>query len=328
MNHTVPTTHRRHLLALGLAASLGVPLAARAQDQSANRPLRILVPFTAGGAGDIAVRMMEKVLSPVLGVPVVVDNRPGADGTIAVAELMRSPADGSTIMFATATTVLYVPLTHPTKPPYDPLRDFDPVSHFSSFTFFVIAHESLGVTTIPQLIAHLKANPGKVAFGYGDSTSLIGMAQFEAQAQVDVVNVPYKGSAQALTDFMGDRLQLIVGDADTVAKIKGKGRPLAVLLAKRSPLMPDVPTFGEVGFPQVNVRPWSGFVAPARTPKPVLDRLSAAITLALTDAKLKEFFAARGSIIEGSTPEAFRQLISEQLPVWRDAIKFAKIPVE
>ena len=300
---------------------------AHAQTTFPNKPLRILVPFTAGGAGDTAVRKLAQPLSEALGVSVVVDNKPGADGLIAVQELMRSPADGHTIMFGTPSALLFVPLTH-TKPPYETLRDFEPVSHFTSFTFFLLVHESVPVKTVQELIAYARNNPGKLTSGTGDSTSQVAMAQLASTTKVDIVNATYKGSAAALTDFISGRIQLTIGGVELIAKAQGKAKALAVLLPKRSDKMPDVPTFAEAGLPEINTRAWSGFFAPAKTPKPALERLSKAMDKTFKQPDLQAFFNMTGGVLEASTPDEMRAILVEQIPVWRDAIKFANIPVQ
>lgn len=319
---------RRRLLALGLTMASGAPISLRAQTAFPNKPIRILVPFPAGGAGDVSVRTMERALSPLLGVPMVVENRPGADGAIAVSELMRSAPDGYTIMFGSATALLYVPLTRVSKPPYDPMTDLEPISHFASFTFFLIVHEDLAVSNLAEFVSHVKSNPGKIACGTGDSTSLMTLAQLQKFADIEMNPVAYKGTSQALPDFVSGRIQVIVGGVDMIAQTQGKGRALAVMLPRRSGLRPEVPTFAEAGYPEVNLRAWTGFFAPARTPPSVLDRLSSAFVDVFEKPDVKEYFALRGSIVSGSTPAVLRQIVVEQMPIWREAIRIAKVPIQ
>lgn len=319
---------RRQLLAFGTAALASAQLPVRAQSAFPSKPMRVIVPFPAGGGGDIVVRLAAKPLSIALGVPMVVDNKPGGDGVIAAQELMRSPADGHTIMFGSPSALLYVPLTHLTKPPYDTLKDFAPISHFTSFSYFLFINDEVPAKTLEEFVAYVRRNPGKVAYGTGDSTQIIAMAQLCMQAKLDMIHVPYKGTAQALTDFVGGRIQVMMGTNENADQAKGKAKALAVLLPKRSGLRPDVPTFAEAGLRQVNLKPWTGFFAPAATPKVVLDRLSSQMISTFKQPELQEFFSARGSVLEGSTPETMREILVEQIPVWRDSIAFAKIPTE
>ena len=324
MNSVDPT--RRRLL-LGASSALALANPAWAQQAFPSKTVRILVPFPAGGAGDIAVRMVAKPLATALGVPVVVDNRPGGDGVIAVQELLRAPADGHTLMFGTPSALLYVPLTN-SKPPYDALKDLDPVSHFSSFTYFVYVSDEVPVKTLEELIAYARRNPGKLAYGTGDSTQIVAMAQICQHAGLDMVHVPYKGTTQVITDFVGGRLQIMVSSVEAIDQTRGKARPMAVLLPRRSSLKPEVPTFAEAGLRQVTLRPWTGFFAAGGTPRPLLERLSSAMSAVFKQPDLVEFFAVRGSVLESSTPEALHALLVEQTPVWRDAIRFAKILIQ
>ncbi len=327
-NMTKSHISRRTLLQAGAAWGSAQYLSANAQATFPSKTIRIVVPFPAGGAADSSVRMIAKPLSEALGQSVIVDNKPGGDGTIASHELMRAAPDGHTIMFGTASAMIYVPLIHVTKPPYDPIADFSPVSHFSSFTYFLFVHESIPVKTMQEFVAYTKANPGKVSYGTGDSTSIIAMAQLEMATKLDMVHVPYRGGAPAVADLSAGRIQLMLGAVDLEAKLQGKVRPLAVLLPKRSSLKPDVPTFAEAGLPQVNLLPWSGFFAPAKTPGPILERLSSDLIKIFQRPELQDFFARNGSILEGSSPAALGELLKTQLVLWRDMIKFAKIPTD
>ena len=320
---------RRQILELGTAGlAMAAPLGLRAQPVFPSKLIRILVPFPAGGAGDQIVRLVAKPLGAALGVAVVVDNKPGADGAIAVSELMRSTPDGHTIMFGSPTALLFVPLTHLTKPPYDTLRDFEPISHFTSYSYFLFVNDELQVKTMEEFLAHVRKNPGKVAYGSGDSTQIVAMAQLCSQAKLDMIHVPYKGTSQVVTDFIGGRIQAVIGSVEIAELTKGKGKPLAVLLPKRSPLRPEVPTFTEAGLRTVTLRPWTGFFAPANTPKGVVDRLSKEMTTVFRQPDLQEYFSSRGGFLESSSPEVMRDILIEQIPVWRDAIKFAKLPTE
>ena len=325
MHHSRST--RRTLLLGATAAGALLATGARAQAAFPSRTIRILVPFPAGGAGDVAVRLVAKPLSAALGQPVVVENKPGGDGVIAVQELLRSAPDGHTLMFGTPSALLYVPLTN-SKPPYDSLKDLDPVSHFSSFTYFIYVSDELPIRSLEELIAFARANPGKLAYGTGDSTQIVAMAQICQQANLDMVHVPYKGTSQVVTDFVGGRLQLMVSSVEAIEQTRGKARPLAVLLPRRSTLKPEVPTFAEAGLRSVTLRPWTAFFAPGGTPRPVLDKLSATMATVFRQPDLVEFFGVRGSVLESSSPDALRALLVEQMPIWRDAIRFAKIPIQ
>lgn len=323
---TETSLSRRQLLALASTTLAGSALtlpstAWSAPEELADRPLRVIVPFPAGGGGDTATRMVTDALAKQIGVPVVVDNKPGGDGVIAVQELLRSTPDGHTIMFGTPSALLYTPQLTPKKPPYDPLKDLVPITHFSSFTYFIYANDELPVKTMGELVDYVHKNPGKIAYGTGDSTQLVAMAQLSSQAKLDMIHVPYKGSSAAVVDFIGNRIQVMVGGFELVDQSKGKARPLATLLTERSPILPDVPTLTEAGLAPVTTKPWTAFFAPAGTPSAVIAQLNAAFAVAFQDRKVQAFFKARGSVVEGSTPEAMRQILVNQMPVFAQAIK-------
>lgn len=321
-------SRRRALTWLAASGAAGAAWPLRAQGAWPVKPVRIIVPFPAGGAGDTAVRLISKPLSDALGQPVVIDNKPGGDGVIAGQELVRAAPDGYSIMFGTATPLIYAPIVHASKPPYDPLNDFAAVSTFSSFTYFIHVHESVGVKSIQEFIAYVKANPGKVSYATGDSTSVVTMAQVCMHAGLDMLHVPYRGGAPAFNDFAAGRVQAMVGPLDLDARMQGKSRPLVVLQARRSPLRPELPTFAEIGLPKVNLLAWTGFFAPGKTPRPILEQLSAEMVKVFRQPQLVETFAKLGSNLEGSTPEVMGGILRGQIPLWREAIQFAKIPIE
>src|SRR5690606_25661510 len=166
--------------------------------------------------------MVGDALSQQLKLPVVVENKPGGDGVIAVQELLRAAPDGHTIMFGTPSALLYTPQLTPKRPPYDPLKDLAPITHFSSFTYYVYVSDALPVKTMGELVDYVRKHPGKVAYGTGDSTQLVAMAQLCDQAKLDMIHVHYKGTSQAFTDFMGGRIQVMVGGFDLEEQSKGK----------------------------------------------------------------------------------------------------------
>lgn len=326
MNRT--HTSRRTCLAALAGLSALASGASWAQETFPSRPIKIILPFPPGGAGDTAVRLVARQLAEAFGQNVVIDNKPGGDGVIAAQSLLLAPPDGYTLMFGSASPLIYVPLVHAEKPPYDPMRDFAAVSTFSSFTYYMHVHESVPARSIREFMDYVKANPGKVAYGTGDSTSVVTMAQVRLHARLDMTHIPYKGGGPAFIDFAAGRIQVMVGPLDLDARMQGKSRPLVVLQDKRSPLRPEVPTFAEIGLPEVNLMAWTGFFAPGRTPRPILDRLSADMVKAFSRPELVSAFAKLGSNLQGSTPEALASILRTQTPVWREAIQFAKIKPE
>ena len=315
-------------LALGAAAISSLPASVRAQSGWPSGPVRIVVPFTAGGAADIAARAIAIHLSNALGKPVVIDNRGGADGAIAGIEVAKAAPDGQTIFLATASPLSYVPSIR-SSPPYDPIADFTPISNFGTFTFFLTVHESVAAKTLPELIEHIRANPDKLSYGTGNTTSILAMAQMLEQTKTKMVHVPYKGEAQALLDFSVGRIQVMwATPAILQTGLKdGKLRALAVLLPKRSSLLPDVPTISEAGLPLVNLSPWGGFVGPAKLPRPIVDRLSRELTAILARPDLREQMDKYALVLGGSTPEVLAEIIKEQLVAWSRTIREAKMPL-
>jgi tripartite-type tricarboxylate transporter receptor subunit TctC len=325
---TGTTLNRRQLMAALAALTGAYALDAGAQTAFPSKPIRIILPFPPGGGGDTAVRMVSKGLSDAFGQQVIVDNKPGGDGVIAGQELLRAAPDGHTLMFGTATPLIYTPLVKASKPPYDPIADFAPVSTFSSFTYYMHVHESVPAKNLQEFIDYVRKNPGKVAYGTGDATSIVTMAQIQMHAKLDMTHVPYKGGGQAFTDFAAGRIQVLVGLIDMDDKMQGKSRPLAVLQAKRSNLRPEVQSFPELGYPQVNLLAWTAFFAPGKTPQPIVDKLSATLVKVFGQQELRNAFLKFGNNLEGSSPEVLGNILKTQIPAWKEAIQFAKIPVE
>lgn len=315
------------------AAVLGsqwvLPGVASAQEGWPSRQIRLVVPFPAGGGADVAARVLAQHLSNSVGKPVVVENRAGADGVIAAQEVLRSPADGHTIYFGTASSMSYVPASRRT-PPYDPIADFTPISDFCTFTFFLAVHESIPVKSLDEFVNYVKANPGKVSYGTGNSTGIVATAQLAQTAQLDMIHVPYKGEAQAAPDLLTGRIQaMFVTPAvtNTLAK-DGKVRLLAVLLPKRSKLQPDVPTMAEAGQPLVNIAPWGAFFGPGKMPKVLVDRLSRELNAIIDRPDMREAMDKNALAVHGSTPEYLADFLVQQLRAWSRTVREAKLMVD
>lgn len=292
------------------------------------KPVRIVVTFPAGGAADTAVRRIAEPLSQLLGQQVLVENRPGGDGVIGATEVARARADGYTLLFSTPSALNYVPAIHLSKPPYDPLKDFAPVSLAATFAYFLYVRSDLPVNTFEEFIQYSrKVNEG-LSFATGDATGIVVMNQIQRHTKANLVHVPYKGGSQMIGDFMAGRIHATVGGPDIEQKLPGKVRALAVLLPARSPIKLDVPSFAETGFAQISVRPWSGFFAPAGTPRQVVERLSRDFNKALDQKAVQDFYAQFGAIAKGSTPEECGAVVAEQLTVWRDTAKSGGLIVD
>ncbi|MDH4391200.1 MAG: tripartite tricarboxylate transporter substrate binding protein [Aquabacterium sp.] len=319
-------TRRQLMLA---ATALALPAASPAQAAWPSKPIRILTPFTAGGATDIIARSLATHLQAALKQPVTVEPKPGADGALAAQELLRSAPDGHTVYLATASALSYVPNVRKNAG-YDPLKDFTPLTQFMTFSFYLMVHESLPGKTLAEVLAHVKANPGKYSYASGNSTALLAAAQLMTATGADMVSAPYKGESQAVIDMVGGRVHMMwTSPAVMPALLKdGKFRPLAVLLPERSSLMPDVPTIGEAGMPLVNVVPWGGFVVPAATPREVSAALAKALRDAIALPDMRPPADKAGLVLRPGPQEAFARLLVEQLAAYGQAIKEAKIPQE
>jgi tripartite-type tricarboxylate transporter receptor subunit TctC len=326
----MPSTTRanRRQLLLGTAAAL-LPGLGHAQAAWPTKPVRILTPFTAGGATDVIARNLSAILAATHKQPVNVEPKPGADGALAALELLRSPADGHTVYLATASALSYVPNVR-RSPGYDAMKDFTPLTQFMTFSFYLMVHQAVPGKTLAEALAHLKANPGKYSYASGNSTALLAAAQLATTAGVDLVHAPYKGESQAVPDMVGGRVHMMWCSPSVMPALLKDGlfRPLAVLLSERSASYPDVPTIAEAGMPLVNVVPWGGFVVPASVPAPVAAAAAKALREAIANPDLKVPAEKAGLALRPGTPEAFGQLMQAQLGAYGQAIKLAKVPLE
>ena len=311
----------RRLLVLLIACA---PLAAQAQYPS--KPVRIVLQFPAGGLADTVIRVLANPLSQTLGQPVVVDNKPGADGGIAGETVKNAPPDGYTLFFATNSALSATPVLRK-KPPYDPVADFTPIAFVGRFPFFVFAHPSVPAKSLQELIAHARANPGKLNYGSGNTTSILATAQLASLAKLEMVHVPYKGDAPLMVDLVAGRLHFSIASTAPGANLAkdGKLKVLATLLARRSHLFPDAPTMAESGFPQYSVVPWGAMVGPAGMPRDIVERVSRETNAAINHPQVKEALDKFGFELQGSSPDELGKFIREQLAAWRQAVKEAGI---
>ena len=297
--------------------------------QYPSKPVRLIVPFPPGGAAELGARIFAQPLGQALGQPVVIETKPGADGAIAADTTMKATPDGYTLLYATNTAFSWVPAVRK-DPPYDPVSDFTPVSMVGQFGFFVFSHPSVPATNMRELIAHIRANPGKLNYASGNSTSMVSTAQLVQREKLDVVHVPYKGDGPLMIDLIGGRVQFAIATPGTAApQVKeGKLRVLATLLPSRSPLLPEAPTMSEAGLQPMSVTPWGAVYGPKGVPREIVERLSRELVALLKRPEVREAFGKLAFEPRGSTPEELAAFTKEQLAVWRRAVADAGIKPE
>ena len=313
----------RITLAVTLAA-MTAATAVCAQTAYPTRPVRMVVPYPPGGGNDIIGRLLAEDLSRRLGQQVIVDNRPGGSTVIGAEIVARSQPDGYTILVTSHTTYALMPNLRP-KLPYDPERDFEPISLLAVQAFALAVHPSLPATTVKQVIALAKAKPGQLTFssaGAGTGTHFSG-EQFKALAGVDMLHVPYKGGNTAVSAVLGGEVTMTFGSLSALSPFAstGKLRVIAVTSAKRSPQAPQLPTIAESGVPGYQMTPWYGMVGPKGLPRPIVDRLHGTVTTSLAAKDMQERMAKVGYEPEGSTPRELAEHIRAELALYRKLIK-------
>jgi len=312
-----------------LALVVGLLAAGAAAAQFPSKPIRMLVPFGAGSSTDIVMRILAAPLGQALGQPVVVENKPGADGAIAAAEVAKAPADGHTLILGTNSPFSAVPHLRKSAP-YDALADFTPVTLVGNYTFFVVVHPSVPARTLRELIAYARANPGKLNYGTGNTSSIVMTAMFATLANIDLVQVPYKSEPPAVTDLLGGNIQLMIVSFAPVAPHlrEGKLRPLITTLPGRSPLMPEVPSIIEAGLPRFPIEPWAGILGPAKMPKEVVERVNRETNALLKRADLRESLLKQAFQPRGMSTGEFAAYTRQQYELWGRAIRDAGINPE
>ncbi len=316
------------MFTLGAAAGVSLPAASQTYP---SKSIRLIVPLAPGGGNDTIARLIGQKITPTLGQQIVVDNRAGAGGLIAAELVAKSPADGYTLLLGNVAVMTIIPNAQK-KVPYDSLKDFAPVSLIASAPLLVVVHPSLPVTSIKQLAALAKAKPNAVNYasnGIGSSTHL-ATEMFSMMAGVKMVHVPYKGLSIAMTDLMSGQVPLMFSSA--VAMLphvkNGKLRAIAMTGAKRSPALGDVPTVAESGVPGYESGSWYGIVAPAGTPRPIIDRLNKEIVAAVKSSEISDRLLKEAVIPSGNTPEEFAVYIKAEYDRMARVIREAKIVLD
>jgi tripartite-type tricarboxylate transporter receptor subunit TctC len=320
-----PHPSRRHIVlaALVAVAASAAPVTATAQAYP-TKPITIVVPFAAGGTTDILARVIGQALHKELGQSVIVDNRAGAGGNIGGALAAKAQPDGHTLFMGTVGTHAINQSLYK-KMPFDPIKDFAPLTRVAMVPNLLVANPAKPYKSVKELVAYAKANPGRVNFGSSGSGSSIHLSGelFNALAKVDMVHVPYKGSAPAVSDLLGGQIDIMFDNMPSAIQHvrAGKLRALAVTTAKRSPELPDVPTIAEAGVPGYEATSWFGMFAPAATPAPVVAKLHAALVKVLADPEVKKKLAEQGAEPYSEKPEQFGEFIRKETAKWSKVVK-------
>lgn len=295
------------------------------------RPVRIIVPYSAGGSTDAIARLVAKELGDELGQAFFIENKPGAGGVIAHEFVSKAVADGSTLLFSAAGPLTVTPHTYP-KLPYGPMDDFAPIKLIATSPLLLLVNPKVPVKNVQELVALAKERPGKLSygsFGYGSAAHLAG-EMFKLRQQLDIVHVPFKGSAPALTGLIG-------GDVDMMFDVfitalpqvqAGTLRALAITSNKRSTLSPDIPTLTEAGVPNVEANTWFGLLAPAGTPPAIIERLSSVLDKSLAKPEFRAVLTAQGAEVAGGTPEQFRSFFKAEFQKWGAVVRDAGVKIQ
>ena len=309
-------------------ACLAIAASPAALAQYPNKPVRLIVPFPPGGSADVIARSIAQSMGTGLGQTVIVENKAGADGMIAADAVKTAPPDGYTLFFATNTAMNAAPVMHKNIT-YDPLVDFTPIGRIGNFGFFVFVNDGVPVKTLAQLFEHARGNPGKMAYGTGNSTSLVATALLAQSAKVNFIHVPYKGDAPMTLDLLAGRVQFAIATGTLLPHVKdGKLRMLATLLPNRSSLFPDVPTLPEAGASAMPMTPWAGLFGPAKMPQPVVERLSRELARALGTQEVRDTLEKLAFQPQGGSAEELGEMLKVQLATWRKAGKEAGLSAD
>jgi tripartite-type tricarboxylate transporter receptor subunit TctC len=326
-------TSRRSVLRAIAGAGVALPLAklspARAEQSYPDRPIRLIVPFPPGGPIDTMARLVGEELSESIG-KVVVENRPGGGSTIATKYVAGTPPDGYTLMFGSSGSLAVAPALYSSLG-LDPRKAFTPIATVALLPHVFVVNLDVPAKTIAEFVAYAKANPGKINFGAGLGTPPHLLSTlFKTEAHIDVVYIPYNGSAQSVTDLLGGRTQFTIDGLVTLYPLikAGKVRPLAIARGERWPALPDVPTLVESGYPDFVLDAWTGVVAPAGIPAPIVAKLNAAINTALKTPAAQASLAKFSAIAKIGTPDDFRTFLADQTQKWGAILKLAKARID
>lgn len=321
---------RRLLGALAATLALAVPLGAAAQAAYPDKPVRFIVPYPPGGGTDVIARIVQDRFTQVLGQPIIIENRGGAAGSLGTDIAAKSAPDGYTVLFTLSSHTIN-PAIYP-KLPFDTVKDFLPVGTVASLPQILVANMQFPANTVAELTALAKAKPGTLAFasvGNGSPGHLAGEL-YKLRTGTQLTHVPYRGGGPAVTDVMGGQVPLLWVSIPAAAQFVKQGRlkALAVSTTKRSAAFPDVPTMQEAGVPDFEVDSWYAMFVPAKTPKPIVDKLNAALNAIVAEPGIKEKLLQQGSEGVGGTPEQLAKVVDAELPRWHKLAKDAGIKAD
>ncbi|MBJ7503077.1 MAG: tripartite tricarboxylate transporter substrate binding protein [Polynucleobacter sp.] len=317
---------------VGAIFTFFVSLSANAQSDYPTKPITYVVPYPPGGAADVFARQLAKKLSERLGKPVVIENRPGANGNIGSEYVAKAPADGYMILLGSASTITINPHLYGKQMPYDPMKDLQPVSGTHEMANVLVVNVATPYKSVADVVAAAKAKPGVIAYasaGNGNTMHLAG-EQFKMQADIDLLHVPYKGGPPALNDVLGGQVPMMFNNLPAIVMLvnSGKLRALGVGSAKRSPLLPGVPTMDEAGMKGYVSIVWNGIFVRAGTPRPIVERLNREIVTILNEPDTKRSLEEQGFNTMPTSPEQFADLIRADYPRWGALVKASGAKVD
>jgi len=329
--HSLRLAPRIAATLLSTALLPAIAIAAAPAQAYPTKPVRLVIPFPPGGGNDLLGRAFADRLGDRLGQQMISDNRGGGSTIIAAEIVARAPADGYTLLLATNTTLAIVPSLK-TKLPYDPIKDFEPISLVSNSPYLLVVHPGLQAKSVKELIALSKSKPGQINYaspGHGTSNHL-AVEMFKAMSGADLTAVPYKGTGPALADLLGGHVTVMFASTASARPLvlAGKLRALGISMAKRSPAMPEVATIAESGVPGFHMTSWAGIVAPRGMPAAIIARLNSEIAAVIQQGDLRDKLAGQGFFPQTSTPQEFAAHIRSELVRTRKVVQAAGIPVE
>ena len=295
-------------------------------DDYPTRPITLVAVFGPGSASDTICRIIANELSPMLGQPIVVEDRPGADGALAALYVHHQPADGYTLLMGTNSPLSADPFIHKDIN-YDPIKDFMPITRVGSFTLMLVVNPQLPIHSVKELVDYARANPGKLTYASGNTAGIVGMETLKHTAEVSILHVPYKTTAPALEDIIAGRVSMMFADFTSAMPHVAAGtiRPLAISRIKRSTLYPDLPTLDEAGLKGFNLDAWGGLVAPAGTPAEIVTKLNVALRKVIDSPQVQAKFKNVGFEGFSSTPQELGDYMKTEIAEWGKMVKDAGI---